>query len=377
MVYELEHIEKKVREVIEDGTESEQFKFCLPDDVKEAFNSIQLNILTLDSQGELKQYVQYHQRLVIMQLNEIVKHMEANPCFIKLGRAVCVELEKILEFLRVNFPKQFSHCSLIPKLYENRIKEGSIFEIGAIQATIQESPINPVLKEMCLNILADFVHQVDHELNFRSVDQLECLLVEFKRINLADHSRSLEEEIRSLFIELNFNSNLIRHHFIQYFKLDLQNSESLAEQIEKVAGYLKYVNQVHVRPEFIDSDYDVTLKETLAVWIYEELEFMNRKYQMTIVPGSTKDGLKSDFKIDFDMSVSQVACFIKTLVETGIIRNKNVSELIRFLASCVKTKRSENISHESFRMKYYNVESNTKDAVKNLFHSAIGQINRN
>jgi hypothetical protein len=312
-----------------------------------------------------------------MQMNEIVKHMEANPCFIKLGSAVCIELEKILEFLRVNFPKQFSHCSSIPKLCENRIQEGSIFEIGEISTVIQESPINPGLKEMSLNILTDFVHQVDQQLNFRSVDQLECLLVEFKRINLADHSRSLEEEIRSLFIELNFNSNLIRHHFIQYFKSDLQSVESVTGQIERIACHLKHVNQVHVRPEFVDIDYDVTLKETLAAWLYEELQFMNRKDQMTMESRSVKDGLRSDFKIDFDMSVSQVACFIKTLVEAGIIQNKNVSELIRFLARCVKTKRSENVSHESFRMKYYNVESNTKDAVKNLFHSAIGQINRN
>ncbi|MEZ4945127.1 MAG: hypothetical protein R2804_06340 [Cyclobacteriaceae bacterium] len=377
MVYELEHIEKKVREAIVDGTESEQFNFCLPDDVKEAFNSIQLNILTLDSERELKQYVQYHQRVVTMQMNEIMKHMEANPCFRKLGRDVCAELEKILEFLRGNFPKQFSQCSSIPRLYENRIQEGSILEIDEIRTAIQESPINLGLKEMCLNVLTDFVHQVDQQLNFRSVDQLECLLEEFKRINLADRNWPLEEEIRSLFIELNFNSNSIRYHFIQYFKSDLQRVESLTDQIERIAYHLKYVNQVHVRQEFVDNDYDVTLKETLAAWIYEELEFMNRKYQMTIVPGSTKDGLRNDFKIDFDMSVSQVACFIKTLVETGIIRNKNVSELIRFLASCVKTKRSENVSHESFRMKYYNVESNTKDAVKSLFHSAIGQINRN
>ncbi len=377
MVYELEHIEKKVREAIEDGTESEQFKFCLPDDVKEAFNSIQLNILTLDSERELKQYVQYHQRVVTMQMNEIVIHMEANPCFIKLGNAVCVELEKILEFLKVNFPKQFSHCSSIPKLYENRIQEGSIFEIGAIRTTIQESLINPGLKEMCLNILADFVSQLDRQPTFKAMDQLESLLAEFKRINLDDDSRSMGEEIGSLLIELNVNSNSIRCHFIQYFKSDIESVESLTDQIERIAYHLKYVNQVHVRQEFVDNDYDVTLKEMLAAWIYEELEFMNRKYQMTIVPGSTKDGLQNNFKIDFDMSVSQVACFIKTLVEAGIIQNKNVSELIRFLASCVKTKRSENVSRESFRMKYYNVESNTKDAVKNLFHSAIGQINRN
>jgi hypothetical protein len=77
------------------------------------------------------------------------------------------------------------------------------------------------------------------------------------------------------------------------------------------------------------------------------------------------------------MSVSQFAYFIKTLTETGVIQNKNVSELIRFLAKFVKTKRSENISYESFRIKYYNAEDNTKGAVRNLLHTAIGYINNN
>lgn len=77
------------------------------------------------------------------------------------------------------------------------------------------------------------------------------------------------------------------------------------------------------------------------------------------------------------MSVSQFALFTKAFVESGVIQNKNVSELIRFLSKFVKTKRSGTISPESLRIKYYDVESSTKDAVKNLLHTAIGYINSN
>ena len=67
------------------------------------------------------------------------------------------------------------------------------------------------------------------------------------------------------------------------------------------------------------------------------------------------------------MSISQFAYFIRTFIEAGVIQNKNISELIRFLVRFVKTKRSENIAYESFRMKYYNVESSTKNSVKTFY----------
>ena len=87
--------------------------------------------------------------------------------------------------------------------------------------------------------------------------------------------------------------------------------------------------------------------------------------------------VKTEFKLEFNMSVSQFAYFIKAFVESGVIQNKNTSELMRFLSKFVKSRRSESIGYESFRAKYYNVENSTKDSVKNLLHTTIGYINSN
>ena len=111
---------------------------------------------------------------------------------------------------------------------------------------------------------------------------------------------------------------------------------------------------------------------------FRRVQFLERKRDLTTTSRITEnDFAKKDFKLEFDMSVSQFAYFIKTLTETGVIQNKNISELIRFLSKFVKTKRSESISHESFRIKYYNPEENTKGAIRNLLHTAIGYINSN
>ena len=120
------------------------------------------------------------------------------------------------------------------------------------------------------------------------------------------------------------------------------------------------------------------LKDQLSDWLLEEIQYLERKRELVSKSASNEDVfVRKEFKLEFDMSVAQFAYFIKAFVETGVIQNKNISELIRFLAKFVKTKRSESISYDSFRMKYYNVESNTKSSVRNLLHTAIGYINSN
>ncbi|HRK52779.1 MAG TPA: hypothetical protein PK185_02625 [Cyclobacteriaceae bacterium] len=378
MKYELEHIERKVKEAIQsdDPDVLDQFSNSLSQEVNSILKAIQIHVINFNSAKELRQYIQYHQQSLILQLDEIDERIQSTSNDIKFGEAICLQLEKVLDFLRINYPKQFLYNSVTPKSYARRIKKELLPQLDTVGTAMIGCSIGPNAKEAFRNILSDITDQLELQPRFTVLLQSEYLVKEFKIIDLDDCDCTwLEEQIGSLFLKLNVNSDLIQNHFIQYFRSESQRAESLTEQIDKMAGFLKYLNQTPVRSEFVNNEYSLPLRETLANWVYEELHFMSRKYQMTIVPEAHKGGLQNNFKIDFDMSVSQFACFTKTLVGAGIIQNKNVSELIRFLASSVKTKRSENISHESFRMKYYNIESNTKNAVKNLLHSAIGHIN--
>ena len=84
--------------------------------------------------------------------------------------------------------------------------------------------------------------------------------------------------------------------------------------------------------------------------------------------------MPSEFKLNFDISVSHLAFLFRAFIEAGVIQNKNTSELIRFLSKYVKTKKQESISFESFRIKYYSVESGTKDAVKKTLQSVLNFI---
>ena len=73
------------------------------------------------------------------------------------------------------------------------------------------------------------------------------------------------------------------------------------------------------------------------------------------------------------LSVAQLAFLIKLLVDTGIINNKNQTELLKTISKTICTHRNEAISADSLRNKYYNVDKNTTDAVKNML---IDMVNK-
>ena len=106
------------------------------------------------------------------------------------------------------------------------------------------------------------------------------------------------------------------------------------------------------------------------------MDYLHQKERLQL-PLKTESQIKGDFKIIFDLSVSQLAYVFKILIDTGIIRNKNISEVIRFLSRFVKTKRAEAVSYESLRIKFYNTESGTKDTIRKTFQSLLSYINKN
>lgn len=201
-----------------------------------------------------------------------------------------------------------------------------------------------------------------------AVFYFECLLPEL-----------IEEGVApEVLLYLNYNSRRYFRHVIKTITAKLDSEETASGKLDRLRYEQKILNQTPSDYEIAYSLKSPSLKEMIGTWITEEIRFLEGATGLTVVPHLQETEFsKKDFKIEFDMSVSQFAFFIKSFIEIGVIQNKNLSELIRFLARFVKTKRSENIAYESFRMKYYNVESSTKDAVKNTLHTAIGFINRN
>jgi hypothetical protein len=67
---------------------------------------------------------------------------------------------------------------------------------------------------------------------------------------------------------------------------------------------------------------------------------------------------------------------IRLFLETKIIQNNNLTQVLTFKVKFSITKRAETISYGSLRAKFYNVESGTREAVKNMLLTMIRHIEK-
>jgi hypothetical protein len=85
---------------------------------------------------------------------------------------------------------------------------------------------------------------------------------------------------------------------------------------------------------------------------------------------------EKSFKIQTNSSVPQIAYFIRLLVDTGLIKNKNTMELVRFFSSHISSKQVKNIAKESFRRQFYEAEDSAKATVKDAIIKMLNQIRK-
>jgi hypothetical protein len=394
LYYEFKYIETLIRNAIDSSADQsiskEQFDQVRNAVAKESVrikNTFALKVLSY-KKSRVEQFVRYHQQALINLLNHLGEVLSITDKaqstnnephvngFVKFSSN---ELEEILRLIENSFQNYFDLDTQIPELTRERVlkalKESSIL----LEGNLSKFKIDLALLSICVSAVTDLLKEPDLKITYRKVSWIKELIAELLQLGeTSQEGASLNTEVQSMLLHLNYNTTFYLKYCTEIISRELSVDETLTGRLEKLAFHYKVVNQSIVKPDFVFNLSSPSLKEQLSEWILEEIQFLERKQQLSSVfSAPAEEHLKKDFKLVFDMSVSQFAYFIKTLTETGVIQNKNVSELIRFLSKFVKTKRSENISYESFRIKYYNAEDNTKGAVRNLLHTAIGYINNN
>lgn len=376
---EFNKIELLIRNAIDSiikspGTAQEQIakdKSVISDEVIRATKSFVIKTLMQDDSGGIRKMVQFHQYSV-MQLSDELTSIEEHDLSAFYGS----QTEILLLFLQSRFSELFDLDALLPEIHRKKSVATTKRLYGEMMTKLSVNRPDKILIEIFTRPIEEFLTQT--HASFRQAEYAKELASGLKGAIPAEPERMESEKIRSLLIHFNLNSEVCFDHYVGYFTAQMTEADSVSDRLEKLAFSYKTINQIQVKPGLIYDPKARPLTDQLSDWLLQEINYLERKVELALKGSlSEEPTIRKEFKLEFDMSVSQFAYFIRTFIETGVIQNKNISELIRFLARFVKTKRSENISNESFRMKYYNVEGSTKDAVKDTFHTAIGFINSN
>lgn len=335
-------------------------------------------VFALSDEKHLERYIQFHQQQLVRLLDLVtgIKTAEGSSTF-ALGSAAIASIQELMQFIEKHFLRYFDQDGNAPQSYVAIEVTNALSHLAQISERTKALSLDSQLEELILHPIRKFVVMAENKLvTYRQVMYVKEVTKEILRILGSENKSSsqYEEDIRTLFLYLNLNTLRYFRYFTSYVNSSLSELDTTLARIERLAFFLKLSNQTQIKPGVAYNVKVPNLKEQLTDWIAEEIAYLekiqrlNDKNSTSMVP--------DDFRLQTEMSVSQLAYLVKIFLDTKIIYNKNVSELIRFFSRFFQTRKLERISYESFRVRYYNTEEGTRRSVRTILMRLVDHINK-
>lgn len=105
--------------------------------------------------------------------------------------------------------------------------------------------------------------------------------------------------------------------------------------------------------------------------IFKLLSRFSKEIQISL---GALDNEYENFKLETSLTTSQLAYFIKVLIDTEIIITSSLKELFQFLADHIQTKDTVNLSVNSLFQKYLAPDESSKKIVESFLLEVLNEI---
>lgn len=334
-------------------------------------------ILHFEDERHLERYIQYHQQALIGLMDNTAtllatKVIKQTNQYQTLFNA----FEELLVFIERHFTKYFDQDARAPMEYVTLAKKEAHANMKRLQEGLANRGADTRIVDVMLHVLKRICNESTEKIiTYRKIHYAREMHKElFRVITREEETANVNEELRKVMYYLNYNSGKVLTYHALYISDLLKETDIRSEKIEKLSLILKNINQAQVKPGI---GYDLkanSLKNQLNNYVIEEIEYQERLQHLAHHAANPPGQMAKGFKLKFTASVAQLAYMIKIMVDTGLILNTNLSQLLHFIASFAISKRAEGISYGSLRSKFYNVETGTKQAVRTMLVSLIHHI---
>lgn len=247
--------------------------------------------------------------------------------------------------------------------------------ISFLQSAFKKNGVPAELIKIALHPLEDFLLP-ETIVTYSEIKFVKELQKELFTLAMKKDFKNITEQLCSLLLYLNFNSiRFFNYYIAQICEADKSNSNT-NELIEHYSLKLKFINQVIVKPGCVYKTDLFSLNEQIGRWICEELYFLEKQQQFSLLPVNNAEPLNHKPKVHTSLSVDNLSFVIRLLLDANLIKNKNASELLKRVAKSFRTDKSEHISEDSLRNKFYNFDDNTVDQVKDVIKGLMGVLMR-
>ncbi len=320
---------------------------------------------------QVRHYIRFHQYALVRLMDRInAGHRQKRRNMVSFRR-----LEEVLHFLASDFKDFYDFDAKAPDDHIQAARRHAKRHLARLRERLARKTADVALIEVALHGLSQIEKQHGNfSVTFRRIlfaEQVQRVLYDL----VGNEQTNIEEQLHTMLFYLNCNSIRVFLYETQLFERQLA-SVSGTEKLEQLALALKKVNQIQVKPGVGYNVHGTPLKELVSSYLNEEISYLER-LNASIIANRAVDKALENFKLKVNLSVSQVAYVFRIFVENQFILTQNQTELLKFLAKVVVTKKAEHVSFDSLRAKYYNIEMGTKESVKGVLASLVRYVERN
>lgn len=277
-------------------------------------------------------------------------------------------IDQLILFLKENYPNYFD---LEKEITENhKLEISTNFKIGSkiLVKHFKNIDIPVLLLHIMMEPFQIFNKQSGERITYKQIIYLKMLEKSYQEF--ADKWQLVDDQfvVLNFLLYLNFNDYYFITYYIKAIKKDVSASETCIEQIARLAWWLKIISQIQPKQGVAYKPANVYAKDQLLCWVQDEIQFLEKKNQLSAVATYSSPVITDYIKIATSLSVKQLALFIRLLVDSGIIKPENHRDILTKVSSVIKTEKVENISSQSLQAKYYTIEGPTKEIMKEYLY---------
>ncbi len=312
-------------------------------------------------------YIHHHQQDLIRASNTIYRYQQntAHP-LLQTSYTQCMGcIEELLALMRYDFKDHANKLITVTHYYRDETA-AMVKKYSTAQKKLwKQLNISERLQQIVLSVFEEYIEEEDccSYQRYHYLQKLNASLLQSKDEN------SL---IESLFA-MNYNSFL----FIKWYANNLTDRSQSNDKNESRKQILH--TQLQENDQRMQLQ-DIALfpeEQSVKTAIRRHLEAETQCLQLQ-ESAVTYKGINDKIpKIQLDLSVKEIACIIKLMEETGMIKYEFKKDIFEWVVTHCSSKEQTEISYGSLYKNYRDIEPATKKSVKNILLKLLNIVNRN
>ena len=336
-------------------------------------------------------YIQQHQSVITRLINILVdllmpkdalalKEMNDDVNLVRIYKKCLSVLDELLLFMEEELKHYFNEDERIPAnqflIIEHELKP----RLVKIKKYLTKAGHDPILADLIpVTIDQHYCFQNCNGLTYRKVSYLKTVMDTLEKVNPDEIITSHYPTLTALLVYLNFNATSFKDYLVKLIHSEINAGASIEDKIETISFHHKEISQLSIKPGMSLSPAMPSVQLDLVTWLFTEMSHLEKKQTLGIVaPIQFKDGADMDGEqgIYSQLTVEELGLFLKSLKETGLVKNKNMKQVARCMAEDWHSKQKEHISWQYLYNSMSTYEMNTISSLDSKLMDVVNWLRK-